>query len=278
MVGRKAHWLGRNRQYRLVSVIAEDGLGALWRAENALLSQPVTARVVNEALGSDPEFVARFRTAMDAVSRNLAHPNAAAVFNYNWGDDGPIQFVVMEAIDGETLAQQMSRSRGLDPARTLRIAAQVMGAVEASHGAGIVHGGLSPKTVLLSAQDDVKVLDFGVAAAAWGRPAQLLAADAYVPPEWVLGAKRRPSWDVYSAAILLHHMLTGTPQLPESELGSSTNGSKQPAPPTQAEARALLPGLPAEAAQVWCRGLAGDPRWRPSSSELASALRTAIDS
>ena len=107
-----------------MSVIAEDRLGALWRAENAFLSQPVTTRVVSEALGSDPEFVSRFRTIMDRVSRNVAHPNAAAVFSYNWGDDGPTQFVVMEAIDGETLADWLGRARGLDAARSLKIIAQ----------------------------------------------------------------------------------------------------------------------------------------------------------
>jgi serine/threonine-protein kinase len=155
----------------------------------------------------------------------------------------------------------------------------VVDAVEAAHAAGIVHGGLTPKTVVLSAQDHVKVLDFGVAGAAWDRPAQLLSVDdGYVPPEWVLGAKWRPSWDVYSAAILLHHMLTGTPELPDWARGTSPNGSNSPVAPTQAEVRALLPGLPREAAEIWCRGLAGDSRLRPSPSELAAALRTATGS
>jgi serine/threonine-protein kinase len=270
MAGKKPQWLGRNHQYRLVSVIAEDRLGALWRAENAFLSQPVTARVVSEALGSDREFVVRFRTAMDKVSRNVSHPNAAAVFSYNWGDDGPTQFVVMEAVEGETLAERIGRSRGIDQARSLRIALQVADALQAAHAVGVVHGGLSATTVMLSSHDDVKVLDFGLGAAAWDRPAQMAGPrDAYVPPEWVLGAKRRPSWDAYAIAILLHHMLTGTPDLPDRELGTSRNGSREPA----GDAAALLPGLAGDAADVWLRALAWDPRDRPSTKELAAALR-----
>ena len=272
MAGKK--WLGRHHQYRLMSVIAEDRLGALWRAENAFLSQPVTTRVVSEALGSDPEFVSRFRTIMDRVSRNVAHPNAAAVFSYNWGDDGPTQFVVMEAIDGETLADWLGRARGLDTARSLKIIAQVADALQAAHAVGVIHGGLSPTTVMISNDDRVKVLDFGLGAAAWDRPAQDGTRDAYVPPEWVLGAKRRPSWDSYAVAVLLHHMLTGRPELAEPEgFDSSRNGSMEPAAADPAVAQPLLPGLGEKAAEVWCRAFARDPRDRPTTKELADALR-----
>ena len=277
MIGKKGRFLGRDRQYRLVRLMSEDALGALWRAENTFLSRPVTARVLSESLGSDPEFVARFRVMMGEVSRNLSHPNAATVFNFNWGDDGPTQFVVMEAAEGETLGERMTRVRTLAPARAIRIAAQVVDALEAAHATGIVHGGLTPKTVLASAEDDVKVLDFGVAAAAWDRPVQVLAAaDEYAAPEWVLGAKRRPSWDVYQVANLLHHLLTGSPRLHDQ--AASPNGYGTGRARSHEAGAALLPGLPAQAVDLWCRALAEDPRDRPSSGDLASALRTALES
>jgi serine/threonine-protein kinase len=276
MIGKKARYLGRDRQYRLVRLLSEDALGALWRAENTFLSRPVTARVLSESLGSDSGFVTRFRSMMGEVSRNLSHPNAATVFNFNFGEDGPIQFVVMEAVEGETIGERMSRVRSLDPRRAVRIAAQVVGALEAAHAAGIVHGGLTPKTVTVTAEDEVKVFDFGVAAAAWDRPVQILAsADEYAAPEWVLGAKRRPSWDVYQAGVLLHHLLTGTPRVQEAT--PSANGWRAGAGRTR-EPAALLPGLTADAADVWTQALAEDPRGRPSSAELASALRAALES
>jgi serine/threonine protein kinase len=280
MIGKKGRFLGRDRQYRLVRLMSEDALGALWRAENTFLSRPVTARVLSESLSSDPEFVARFRTTMGEVSRNLSHPNAATVFNFNWGDDGPTQFVVMEAAEGETLGERMGRVRTLEPARAIRIAAQVVDALEAAHAAGIVHGGLTPKTVTVTAEDEVKVLDFGVAAAAWDRPVQVLAAaDEYAAPEWVLGAKRRPSWDVYQAAILLHHLLTGSPRMHEGSASANGWGTGAARGRDAADAAAaLMPGLPPQAAELWGRALAEDPRDRPSSGALASALRTALES
>jgi serine/threonine protein kinase len=276
MIGKKGRYLGRDRQYRLLRLLSEDALGALWRAENTFLSRPVTARVLSDSLGSDPEFVTRFRTMMGQVSSNLSHPNAATVFNFNFGDDGPIQFVVMEPVEGETLGERMARVRSLDPTRAVRIAAQVVSALEAAHEAGIVHGGLTPKTITATAEDEVKVFDFGVAAAAWDRPVQILAsADEYAAPEWVLGAKRRPSWDVYQAGVLLHHLLTGSPKVQEE--APSTNGWKSGGGRNRDPA-ALLPGLPRDAAEIWARALAEDPRERPSSEELASALRAATES
>ncbi len=271
MPGKRSQWLGRNHQYRLVSVIAVDRLGWLWRAENAFLSQPVTARVLRQSLGSDPEFVARFRRVMDQVSREVVHPNAAAVFNYNWGDDGPTQFIVMEAVEGEPLAQRIGR--GMDTARSLRIVAQVADAVQAAHAAGIVHGNLSPTTVMLSAHDGVKVLDFGLGAAAWDRPLTLGRGDAYVPPEWVLAAKRRPSWDAYAVAVLLHHLLTGTPDLPEAGLVTAGNGSTGLAADDPDTAREIFPRIGEQLARTWCRALARDPRDRPRVEELSAALR-----
>jgi serine/threonine protein kinase len=277
MAGKRPHWLGRNHRYRLVSVIAEDPLGSLWRAENAMLSEPVTARVVRESLGSDPEFVHRLQSEVDRVSQRLSHPNVAAVFSYNWGDDGPVQFVVMEAVEGQPLADALGHSQGLDPERSVGIAVQVTEALQAAHEAGVIHGALRPTNVMITPMDRVKVLDFGLGAAAWDRPGQVSrGGDPYLPPEWVLGAKRRPSWDTYTVAVLLRHMLTGTPA--PSITPGSPNGSRAPGaePVEGAAGERTFPGLSVEAARVWSRALARDPRDRPAIGELVQTLREPV--
>src|SRR5881396_2903404 len=122
-------------RYRLLSRIASGGMGTVWRAEDTILHRPVAVKVLSDGLGHDARFVERFRREARAAA-GLSHPNVAGVYDY--GEDGGVPFIVMELIQGETLADRLRDGR-LPPAEAARVAAQVALALQCAHDAGVIH-------------------------------------------------------------------------------------------------------------------------------------------
>src|SRR5437773_3669482 len=104
-------------RYRLLRRIASGGMGTVWRAEDTILHRPVAVKVLSDGLGHDAKFVERFRREARAAA-GLSHPNVAGVYDY--GEDGDTPYMVMELIEGETLAGGRSRGGRLPPPRAAR--------------------------------------------------------------------------------------------------------------------------------------------------------------
>src|SRR5439155_12332757 len=117
------------------------GMGTVWEATDTVLSRAVALKVLAEPLASDPSFVERFRREARAAA-SLAHPNIVGVYDY--GEQGGVFYIVMELIDGETLAERLRREGRLEPEEAARIATEVAEALEAAHRAGIVHRDVKP--------------------------------------------------------------------------------------------------------------------------------------
>src|SRR5881396_3601688 len=116
-------------RYRLLSRIASGGMGTVWRAEDTILHRHVAVKVLSDGLGHDAKFVERFRREARAAA-GLSHPNIAGVFDY--GEDGGTPYIVMELIDGETLADRIAREGPIDPGEAARIAAAAADALQAA--------------------------------------------------------------------------------------------------------------------------------------------------
>src|SRR6266567_8460120 len=138
-------------RYRLVQRIASGGMGTVWRAEDTVLHRPVAVKILSDALGHDARFVERFRREAQAAA-GLSHPNVAGVFDY--GEDGDTPFMVMELLDGETLAGRLRREGKLPPAEAAHIAEQIALALQAAHDAGVVHRDVKPANVMLTARGE----------------------------------------------------------------------------------------------------------------------------
>src|SRR5438874_740866 len=199
-------------RYRLIERIASGGMGTVWRAEDLVLHRPVAVKVLSESLGADAKFVERFRREARAAA-GLSHPNVAGIFDY--GEDGDTPFMVMELIEGETLAGRLRREGGLPPAEAARIASEIASALQAAHDAGVVHRDVKPANVMLTPRGECKVMDFGIAAAAWATPLTATGATigtaSYLSPEQAGGSKATPASDVYALGCVLYEMLTGRP-------------------------------------------------------------------
>jgi serine/threonine protein kinase len=158
--------LGKDRRYRLLSQMSQDAMGSLWRAEDAVLNWPVTIRVLPERLGANERFRQLLRAELRTVWPRLEHPNIANAIYYNELQERPC-FVVMQALDGETLDQRLRRTGAVERGAAMRIASQVQEALAAAHEIGLVHGGLTPHSVVLTQGGPVKVIDFGIPIALW---------------------------------------------------------------------------------------------------------------
>jgi eukaryotic-like serine/threonine-protein kinase len=266
--------LGPEGRYRLVRRIAVGGMGEVWEADDTVLGRRVALKVLVEELAADDQATRRFVREARATAR-LAHPNVARV--YDFGRAGGAPFLVMELLEGQTLAGRTA-SGPLPPAEATRIAAAVADALDAAHQRGIVHRDVKPSNVMLTPDGDVKVMDFGIAAAADETHSTtgsgLYATVAYVSPERVAGEPATPASDVYSLGAVLYELLCGRPPFSGSSpaLVARAHLHDQPVP-----VRQLAPWVPARLAEACELALAKDPARRPSSAAaFATRLRAAV--
>lgn len=251
-------FVGQQNRYRLYNRIAEDSTGSLWEAMDTALRKPVTVRVFSDSLSNDPGFVEGFRRELRAAFPLLEHRGVAQVINYNYGEDGPRQFVVMEPVQGETVAQRLQREGPFPPDEAFRIAAEVADALLAAHQLDLVHGGLTPQNVVITKSGEIKLLDFGVA----GVPVPAESGDGQgtsrMSPEKASGAELSSATDVHSLADLTCQMLAGQ-QPPEPE-----------------ESLDLLASLAGSSFAKICQlALDRDPDSRPSLTTFSAALKRA---
>ncbi len=185
----------------------------MWRAEDLVLARPVAVKLLRAEYARHPETLARFRAeAKHAAS--LSHQGIAQVYDYDEGGPEDQPFLVMELIDGPSLADVLTRGP-IALRAVLDIVAQAALALQAAHESGLVHRDIKPANVLLTSGGRVKITDFGIAYAAGSAPVTrqglLVGTPAYLAPERVTGSPATPASDLYSLGILAHECLTGRP-------------------------------------------------------------------
>src|SRR5580765_223739 len=145
--------------YEVLSKLGEGGMGEVYRARDSKLKREVAIKVLPDLLVGDPDRLSRFQREAELLA-TLNHPNIAAI--YGLEDSGGSRAIVLELVEGETLADSISRGPiPLD--ETLRVARQIVDALEAAHDRGVVHRDLKPANIKITPDGKVKVLDFGLA-------------------------------------------------------------------------------------------------------------------
>jgi serine/threonine-protein kinase len=262
-------------RYRLERRLASGGMGDVWRATDTLLERPVAVKLLREALAENPVVAERFRReALTAAS--LSHPNMAGVFDYLEEDGRP--GIVMEMVDGETLAVRLAREGLLEIPDAVAIAIEVLAALAAAHEAGVVHRDVKPGNVMLTPRGEVKVTDFGIARAAGDATLTesgfVIGTAHYTSPEQVQGHPATAAADLYGVGVLLYECLTGNrPFDAETPVAAALKRLTED-PPLPRSHRRDIPGA-LEA--VVLRALARDPLQRHgSAAEMANALAGAL--
>jgi serine/threonine protein kinase len=261
-------------RYVVEDVLGRGGMATVYLARDEELERPVAVKVLAGHLADDPSFRDRFvREAR--LAAQLSHPNVVQIFDA--GEDGGDPYIVMEYVEGHTLADELGSGRRLDPAYVVDLGVQVCSGLEHAHAADLVHRDIKPANLLLRDDGTVKIADFGIARAAettrLTQMGSVLGTAAYLSPEQALGEDVTASADIYSLGCVLYEGLTGrTPYVFESLPELAVKHQQGAIPPVR-ELREETPE-PLEAVVMRC--LARNPDYRPASAaEVARDLAAA---
>jgi WD40 repeat protein len=268
--------------YAVLREVGRGGMGVVYEAVHPVLGRRVAVKLIHPAFLRHPAAVARFRQEVRAAGR-LAHPNLVTAFDA--GEAGDRHFLAMALVEGESLADLLSRRGGpLPVAEACAAVRQAALGLEHAHRSGLVHRDVKPHNLMRAADGTVKVLDFGLAALG-GDPAgdggltgpnAVIGTPDYMAPEQAEDARAADARaDVYSLGCTLFHLLTGQAPFAGRPVLLKLLAHRIEAPP---RARGLRPELPAALDAVLRRALAKRPQERfASAGELAEALAPFTD-
>jgi serine/threonine protein kinase len=270
--------------YAVTAKLGAGGMGEVYRAKDTRLDRDVAIKVLPEATAGDAEHRARLAREARVISR-LAHPNICTLLDV--GEEGGRTFLVMELLQGETLAQRLQQ-RVLPIAAVLRTAREVLAALHAAHREGIVHRDLKPGNIMLT-PTGVKLLDFGLAK--WAprvsadeataqvvdatAPGTILGTLQYMAPEQLEGRPVDARADLFAAGAVFYEMVTGRRAFEGSTQAALIAAILKENPPPIAD---LNPAVPAGLSRVirTCLEKHPDDRWQ-SAADLQHALALVAD-
>src|SRR5438128_1366245 len=270
-------------KYRLDALLAEGGMGAVYRATHVMLGKTIAIKLIRSAIGSSPEIVRRFQREARAATA-LNHPNIVSVYDLGQTPDGTL-YIAMEYIEGPSLRAVIQAGRALAPLRTVAILRQVASALATAHKHNIIHRDLKPHNIMLATgidgSEQAKLVDFGIAKT-FDESTQLtslgsaLGTPHYMSPEQIEGGAVDARSDLYALGIILYEMLVG--EVPFADQSTPAVLIKQlkerPARPSLKNAT-----VPAALEAISLRCLEKDPEQRfQSADDFAAALNDAAAS
>ena len=264
-----------NNRYRLDRKLGEGGMATVYGGTDTVLRRRVAIKVLRPQYAADEEFVRRFYQEAESAAR-LSHPNI--VNTYDVGREGDTYYIVMELVDGASLAEIIADGPLPEPV-AIDYAAQICNGLAYAHRAGLLHRDIKPANILVTKDDVVKLSDFGIARAvsqqtmALTKPGLVMGSVFYISPEQAQGHELHESSDLYSVGIVLYQMLTGKlPYTGESPVTVALKHIGDPVPTIETETSGISPAVAAIVNKLLQKR--PENRFR-SASEVATALREA---
>lgn len=261
-------------RYRLVESIGRGGMGKVWRAHDELLHRTVAVKELTAGLyvAQADRDVMHARTQKEArAAARIQHPAVVTVHDVLEHDDRP--WIVMEYIDGPSLADAAKTAGRIEPREAARIGLHVLGALRAAHAVGVLHRDVKPGNVMLAKDGRVMLADFGIAAiegdSSITRTGELVGSIDYLAPERVTGGPPDPSSDLWSLGATLYTAVEARSPFRRTSPISSLQAVVNDEPPPPTHAGALAPVITAL--------LRKDPAQRPSAVEAEQMLMEAME-
>jgi serine/threonine-protein kinase len=254
--------------YRIDAAVAQTGMSTLYRATDLNSGRQVAIKVPLPEMEADPVLLERFKREQE-IGQEVDHPGVVKTFN---GEERSRLYMVMEWVDGRLLRTLLNDEKQLSPDRAVKIAVGICDALDYMHKRGIIHRDLKPENVMVGEDDQVKLIDFGIAMKEDARRltfvnvSSMLGTPDYISPEQVKGARGDQRSDIYAMGIMLYEMLTGrVPFVGPNPLAVMNerllNDVKSP--------RELNPEISPELEEILYRALEREPRHRyATASEM----------
>jgi serine/threonine-protein kinase len=264
-----------NDRYEIHKRIGRGGMADVFSARDLLLDRQVAVKVLFPEFATDANFVERFRREAQSAA-SLSHPNIVNV--YDWGKFEGTYFIVMEEVQGRTLAEILGTNKQLTSKQAAEIASEVAAALGFAHDNHVAHRDIKPANILIGTNGQVKVADFGIARAL-NAPTEanltqvgsVMGTATYFSPEQAQGAQPDPRSDLYSLGIVLYEMVAGKPPFTGENPVSIAYKQVHDAPQPLVQ---IVADVPRSFEAIVAKLLAKDPKLRyPSAAALRDDLR-----
>jgi eukaryotic-like serine/threonine-protein kinase len=258
--------------YRIDGLVARSGMASIFRGVDERNGQAVAIKIPHPEMEADPILFDRFKRE-EEIGVKLVHPGVVRVFS---DEKRSRRYMVLEWVDGRLLRQIMNEQKPLPQERAIRITLALCNALDYVHSQGVVHRDLKPENIMVGPNDEVKLIDFGIAANAGSRRltfaklTEAMGTPDYISPEQVKGKRGDARSDVYSLGIMFYEMLTGKVPFtgPNPFVIMNERLLNNPIPPREAN-----PEVSPELQEIIYRALERDPSKRyPNAHEFAVDL------
>jgi eukaryotic-like serine/threonine-protein kinase len=259
--------------YRIENLVARSGMASIFRGTDLETGRPVAIKIPHPEMESDPVLYDRFKREQ-AIGTRLDHPGVMKVYD---DEDRSRIYMVMEWVDGRLLRQVLNEQKKLPVERAVKITTRICDALDYIHKNGVVHRDLKPENVMVDSDDNIKLIDFGIASNAGSRRltfaklSQTMGTPDYISPEQVKGKRGDGRSDIYALGVMLYEMLTGKVPFtgPNPFVIMNDRLLNNPVPP-----RELDPEISSELQEIIYRALERDPKNRyATAAEFAHDLQ-----
>ena len=258
--------------YRIDGLVARSGMASIFRGTDLRNERAVAIKIPHEEMEADPVLFDRFKRE-EEIGKRLDHPGVVRVLN---DEERSRRYMVLEWVDGRLLRQILNEQKPLPPERAIRIALGISKALEYIHSQGVVHRDLKPENIMVGPDDQMKLIDFGIAANAGSRRltfaklTEAMGTPDYISPEQVKGKRGDARSDIYSLGVMFYEMLTGKVPFtgPNPFVIMNERLLNHPIPPREAN-----PNISPQLQEIIYRALERDPNKRyPNAHEFALDL------
>ncbi len=195
-------------RYRVLEQLGSGGTSSVYKVEDQLAHETIALKLIRSNLAGNPKLIGNFKREL-AVARGISHPNVVRIFDI--GEHEGLLYILLEYIEGRTLADLLADRGRIPPREFISICRQFCSAVAAVHEKGVIHRDIKPTNIMVDSTGRVKLMDFGIARPLGGKQTvgPPVGTPAYMPPEQIMGQELTQVADLYSAGAMFYELLTG---------------------------------------------------------------------